>query len=462
MKAVFPYNQDLFPPIEIFDENLIGIFKPKKFDEVKDAFACISNSINNPIGSESLESIAKGKRSALIISDDNTRQTPVQIIIPIIEEKLKSAGIESIKILVALGTHRPMTNDELLIKFGTDICSRFQIINHEYKNENQLVTLGSILGDVPFKVNKAVLEADLVIGLGQIVPHRIAGFSGGGKIIVPGVAGAEAIAQTHWIGGLEQGDKMLGFADNPVREEIHRCAEMAGLKFVVNVVCDPDGKLIDCFSGDSKEAYYKGCELAKEVFGVKVPELADIVIIDSYPKDNELWQAAKALYAADLMVKKGGVVILVSPCPEGVSKAHPLIEERGYMPEDKTICDIESGELNNYSVASHCLRMGRLIKDKATGILVSPGISKELTEHLGFIHANTPQEALELAIKICSSSEIGEGRDGVINSPLEKGVRGIDNTIQTTYPRHAELDSASIKISVLQHGGEALPVLKIS
>ena len=423
MRITFPYDQTDFPPVDVPDQNLLGVFEPKAFEPVADTRACVIDAIENPIGSPSIEGIARGKRTAVIISDDYTRQTPVHIIIPILEDKLKAAGIERIRILVALGTHRAMTEQEKLARFGADICSRFEIIDHEYKN---LDTLAQVMGrdfksrPITWTFNKAALEADLVIGLGQIAPHRIAGFSGGSKIVLPGICGAEGIAHTHWIGGKEDGEKMLGFAQNPVREEMNACAAMAGLRFIVNAICDPEGRLIGMVAGDMIQAHLAGCELAREVFGVSVPEQADIVIADSFPKDIELWQAAKALYAADLMVRPGGVVILISPCVEGVSRAHPLILERGYTSEHETLCEVESGQLTNLSVASHCLRVGRLIKDKATGIMVRNGIGREDQVHLGFIPVDTPQEALMQAFGL-----VGE----------------------------------NATIAVLRHGGEALPVV---
>lgn len=420
MQVTFPYDETDFPPVEIPDANLLGVFEPKAFEPVVDVGACVREAIENPIGSATVETLARGKRTALIISDDYTRQTPVDAIIPILEDKLRAAGVEEIRILVALGTHRAMTEQEKLTRFGADICARFEIIDHEYKNPDALVDMGTTARGTHFLVNRAALEADLVIGLGQIAPHRIAGYSGGSKIVLPGISGAEAIAHTHWIGGREDGEKMLGFAENPVREEMNACAAMAGLRFIVNAICDPEGRLIGMVAGDVIEAHLKGCELARDVFGVNVPEQADIVIADSFPKDIELWQAAKALYAADLMVKPGGVVILVSPCVEGVSRAHPLILERGYTSEDETLCEVESGQLTNLSVASHCLRVGRLIKDKATGIMVRNGIPREDQEHLGFISADTPEEALNKAFEIA-------GKDATI--------------------------------AVLRHGGEALPVM---
>lgn len=419
MLISFPYD-NLFPSVEVPDSNLLGVFEPVEFEPLPDTTACVREAIHNPIGTKRISDLAHGKRKALIISDDYTRQTPVQTIIPILEQELHEAGVGDIRILVALGTHRPMTEDEKLTRFGSDICSRFEIINHNYKDPDSLIDLGTTPGGTPLSVNRLVMESDFVIGLGQIVPHRIAGFSGGSKIIIPGVAGAEGIAHTHWTGGFIEGEKILGFEENPVRDEMDHCARTAGLHFIVNVICDPLGQLIGIVAGDMIEAHRRGCELAREVFGVKVPHQADIVIADSFPKDIELWQAAKALYAADLMVRRGGVLILVSPCTEGVARSHPQILERGYTTEEQTLCEINSGQLTNMSVASHCLRVGRLIKDKATGIMVKNGIPPHEQQHLGFIPAETPQEALEKAF----------------------GLVGRNATV-----------------AVLKHGGEALPVV---
>ena len=419
MIVTFPYG-DQFGPVDIPDGNLLGVFEPREFPPVPDAVACVCEAMLDPIGSRRLGELARGAKNAVIISDDYTRQTPVDAIIPIIERELIDAGVESIRIVVALGTHRQMTHEEKLAKFGPEICRRFEIVSHNYKDTSSLVDLGTTEGGTRFLLNKIVAEADFVIGLGQIVPHRIAGFSGGAKIILPGVCGSEATAHTHWVGGFEDGEKMLGFAQNPVREEMNKCARMAGLAFIVNAICDPAGRLISMVAGDMVEAHLAGCRTAREVFGVKVPRQADIVIADSYPKDIELWQAAKALYSADLMVKRGGALILISPCPEGVSQAHPRILERGYTTEQQTMRDIESGALANMSVASHCLRVGRLIKDKAKCIMVRNGIPPADQRHLGFIPADTPQEALDKAFEIA-------GRDA--------------------------------SVAVLRHGGEALPVL---
>jgi nickel-dependent lactate racemase len=420
MRIDFPYPG--FEPVEVPDEQLLGIYEPRSPNSCPDAAGRIAEALESPIGCPKVKELARGAKSVLIISDDYTRQTPVREIIPLLASSLADAGVDrqNIRILVALGTHRPMTESEKLAKFGEDICHRYQIINHDWQDEENLVSVGHTSSGTEVKVNRLLVESDLVIGLGQVVPHRIAGYSGGAKIVLPGVCGAAASAYTHWAGGLLPGEQVLGICDNPIRREMNEAGSLAGLRFIVNAVCDPEGRPVDVFAGDPVEAHQRASELAREVFGVKVPEPADIVIVDSFPKDIELWQAAKALYSGEIMVKPGGVIILVSPCTEGVSRSHPLILERGYRSEAQTMEEVRSGKLTNMLVASHCLRVGRLIRDRATGILVSTGISPSDALHLGFIPAATAQEALAIAL----------------------GKLGCD-----------------AKISVLKHGGEALPVM---
>lgn len=420
MRISFPYPS--FKPVEIPERNLLGVYESKYQSGDIDLNVCIADAQANPVSGPHLSDLARGAKSVLIISDDYTRQTPVKQIIPQLVDALHRTGISDaqIRILVALGTHRPMTDEEKLAKFGHDIVSRFEIINHNWQDEENLISVGNTSSGIEISVNSALTESDLIIGLGQVAPHRIAGYSGGAKIILPGVCGRAASEYTHWIGGMLPGEQVLGVWDNPVRREMNEAGQLARLQYIVNAVCDPEGRVVGIFAGSSVETHCAASELARDVFGVQVPSVADIVIVDSFPKDIELWQAAKALYSAEVMVRPGGVVILVSPCNEGVSKSHPLILERGYKTESETLWDVESGTLTNKLVASHCLRVGRIIKDRATGILVSSGIKDSDARHLGFIPAPSVQDALDKAFDV---------------------VR-----------KHAT-------VSVLRHGGEALPVM---
>ena len=396
MRIDYLYYNGL-PAFEVPDGNLIGVYQPPCPEAAADPMAMIRRAIENPIGSASVRELAGECKRILIITDDNTRKTPVRDILSVLIPELGTG--KDITILIALGTHRFMTDQEMQSKFG-DLIGRFRIVNHEWQNEDQLADFGTTDEGTPIRVNKAVLEADLVIGIGQVVPHRIAGFSGGGKIIQPGICGRETTAETHWRSAMFPGSEILGIADNPVRLEIERVAQKAGLRFIINAVCSTDGGLIGVFAGHPVAAHRAGAELSKQVYGIRIPEPADIMVIDSYPMDIELWQGAKALYAGELAVKKGGVAILISPCPEGVSRTHHLILEEGYRHSWETIDLVQSGRIKDKIVAAHLVRVGRVIRDNGIGILVSQGISQADTERLGFRYAATPQEALDMAFEI--------------------------------------------------------------
>jgi lactate racemase len=408
MRIDFSYYNNI-SPVYIPDDNLAGVCESSVVQPAASPDALIRHAFENPIGSAPIRELAAGCRNALIITDDYTRKTPVRQVLSYLIPEIEGAGIprDRIRILVALGTHRPMTHAEMTSKFGEEFCQNIHISNHEWRNEAQLIDYGTTEGGTPVRVNRAVEEADFVFGIGQIVPHRIAGFSGGGKIIQPGICGPETTAATHWHSALYPGSEVLGIADNPVRLEIESVARQAGLAAIANAVCDADGCLIGMFVGDPVAAHRVGAELSKQVYGIRVPEPGDILLIDSYPMDIELWQGAKALYAGELAVKKGGVAILISPCPEGVSKTHHLILQEGYRPSQETISLVESGRIVDKIVAAHLVRVGRVIRDNGIGILASPGIGRADTERLGFRYASSPQEALSQAFAI-------KGRDASV------------------------------------------------
>lgn len=405
MRIHFPHYPNV-APVDVPDSNLIGVYEPETAEAASDPVSMIRDAFAEPIGCAPIREMARGCSNALVICDDNTRRTPVREILSALLPELETAGIarDKVTVLVALGTHRRMSGVEMLAKFGEEYLRTLRIVSHEWRNEDQLVDLGVTKAGTPIQVNKAVQEADFIFGIGQIVPHRIAGFSGGGKIIQPGICGAETTAQTHWRSALYAGAEILGVADNPVRLEIETVAARVGLRAIANAVCDPDGRLIGMFVGHPVAAHRAGAELSKRVYGFHIPEQADILIIDSYPMDNELWQGAKALYAGELAVKRGGAAILVSPCPEGVSQTHSLILEEGYRRSWETISLVENGFITDKIVAAHLVRVGRVIRDEGAGILVSEGISREDTEKLGFIYASSVQEALDTAFDMRGGS----------------------------------------------------------
>jgi nickel-dependent lactate racemase len=420
MRISFPYPD--IPPLDIPDRNLLGIFSPSTVKVERGEKEIISEAFSHPIGSDRLSKQLKGCKEVLIVVDDYTRTTPVQKILPRLISELEETGIKpgGIKILVALGTHRPMTEEEVAKKFGQDISKRYPILNHQWWDSSQLTYFGETEKGTPIFVNRMIKEVGFIIGIGQIVPHRVSGFSGGGNIIQPGICGEETTGKTHWLSAQFKGREILGKIENPVKEEIERVAQKAGLRWIVNTIQDGSGRLIEVVTGDPIQAYRTGAKRSFEIYQSKLPQEADIVIADSHPYDSDLWLAAKGIYASELAVKQGGVVILVTLCSEGVCPSHPEVLEWGYQTFEEVDQKVRQGLFKKLTVAAHLVHVGRVIKERAKGILVSTGISKKETERLGFFHAKSPQEALEIAFSL-------SGRDA--------------------------------KVAVLQRGGEILPIV---
>ncbi|MFB3884380.1 MAG: nickel-dependent lactate racemase [Thermodesulfobacteriota bacterium] len=408
--------------MEIPEKNLLGIFSPTSVDAEEDEEQIVEKAFAHPLGSDPLPFLLKKHETILIAVDDYTRTTPVQKILPRLLRELGGAGIEPshIKILVALGTHRPMTEEEIGRKFGEEIPKRYSISNHHWWDSSQLMKWGETERGTPIFVNRMVEEASFIIGVGQIVPHRVSGFSGGGNIIQPGICGEETTGRTHWLSAQFPGREILGKIENPVKEEIERVAEKVGLKWIVNTIQDGSGRLIEVVAGNPIRAYRAGAIRSRQIYQSALPQEADIVIADSHPYDSELWLAAKGIYAAELAVKQGGVVILVTTCPEGISPSHPEVLEFGYQTFREAEEKLQKGLVNKLTVAAHLVHVGRVIKERARGIMVSRGIGKKETERLGFIYARGPQEALEIAFSLMGSRA---------------------------------------KVAVLQRGGEILPIL---
>jgi nickel-dependent lactate racemase len=420
MRISFPYPD--IPPLDIPDRNLLGIFSPSTVKVERSEEEIISEAFSHSIGPDRLSKLLKGCKEVLIVVDDYTRTTPVQKIIPRLISELEEVGVKKsgVKIMVALGTHRSMTEEEMQKKFGRDISKRYPILNHQWWDSSQLTYFGETEKGTPIFVNRMIKEVDFIIGIGQIVPHRVSGFSGGGNIIQPGICGEETTGKTHWLSAQFKGREILGKIDNPVKEEIEEVAQRVGLKWIINTIQDGSGRLIEVVTGDPIQAYRTGAKRSFEIYQSKLPQEADIVIADSHPYDSDLWLAAKGIYASELAVKQGGVVILITLCQEGVSPSHPEVLEWGYQTFEEVNEKVRQRKIQKLTAAAHLVHVGRVIKERAKGILVSTGISKEETERLGFFHAKSPQEALEIAFSL-------SGRDA--------------------------------KVAVLQRGGEILPIV---
>ncbi|WP_321991128.1 nickel-dependent lactate racemase [Marispirochaeta aestuarii] len=392
-----PYG-DTAVGVNIPEENIIGVYSPEEVSPVSDIRREVRRALANPIGSGRLDELARGKKRVVIVADDNTRLTPTDLILPPVLDALNTAGVpdSAITLIIALGTHRFMSDEEILRKFGSEVVRRVTIRNHPFRDLDSLVDLGTTENGTKIMINREVCEADFVIGVGSIVPHHIPGFAGGSKIIQPGVSGEDTTAETHLL-SVRAPRSYLGVLENPVRRELDSIARKVGLNIIFNTVLNRYGEVVEAFFGDVEAAFRKGVERSKMVFAVNIPKAADIVVSSSHPCDIEFWQAHKTLYPSDLAVKEKGIIIIVTPCYEGVAMTHDDILEVTGESSGRLREMVERGEVRDKVAAALAIAWAQ-VKERETVFIVSHGIDKKTADKLGFIHFSSVQEALDEAL----------------------------------------------------------------
>jgi nickel-dependent lactate racemase len=409
-----PYGQE-YKYAKIPSVNFSGYYTTVSAEPLKDPDKKIKDALFYPTDSPPLGELAVGCSKVLIVCDDNTRRTPAKTILPHVLNMLNAAGVkdDNTAILFAAGSHRPMTESEIKEKIGEDIFSRIKTYNHDYKSD--LVFKGTTSLGTPIYINRLMSEADLIIGIGNIIPHRYCGWAGGGKIIQPGVCGEETITSTHLLITKDSSIK-LGSVDNAALREIYEVARASGLKFIINTLLNSDGDIVDIFAGDVRSAHKKGIQAAKSIFGVTVPE-SDVVVISSYPEDLNLWQALKALYAADIVIKDGGTVILVSPLFEGIGEHQEFIDLLN-LPSSKISLMLKSGDVKDL-LSGAAAYAERLVIDRAGIFIVTDGIDNETVSRMGFIKFADLQDAIDRAISGNQSAKVVCLKEGTEILPLK-------------------------------------------
>lgn len=399
MKIDFPYpGYENIRPAEVPDQNLIGIFAPRAIDTV-DESAVMQRGMAAPFGAPRLRDAVSRDNSVLVLIEDGTRGTPIPKVMPFVLAELRAAGVPecAVALLTCQGTHRKMTSNELRKKLG-DYYGRFPVYQHQWLDQLSLHEFGRLTDGTRVTANKLLKEADFVLGLGEIVPHRIKGFSGGAKIAFPGVAGKEMQERSQWMAARRMSETVMGIAENPMRLAMEEAAEMAGLRYIVNVVTDAKKQIVGCFCGHPVAAHRAGCKVSREINAAPMPRRADIVLIDSHPADRDFWQSAKAVYSGTMAVRDGGTLIVVAPNPEGVADNHPNLLAIGYRPYHEIVKLVDHGEVEDVVGAAVLADVCQVV-DRTDCIMVSPGISPGDCKRLGFRHANSADDALAMAFE---------------------------------------------------------------
>lgn len=309
--------------VELPDRNTIKVLNYQPAEPLADPQKAVWDALERPTGTPPLAELARGRRSACVAICDITRPVPNAFLLPPILETLQRSGIprDRILILVATGLHRPNNHDELAEMLGRPILETYRIENHHGRDLSEHMYLGESPRGVPVWIDNRYLQADLKIAIGLIEPHFMAGFSGGRKLICPGLAALPTIRAWHSPRFLEHPNARSGILeDNPVHVENTWIGRQAGCEFILNAVIDENRQLLGVFAGDMEDALVEGVRFLRPLVTDTVPRPVEVVVTTSagYPLDATYYQSIKGMVAAAEIVKPGGMVILAAGLSEGI------------------------------------------------------------------------------------------------------------------------------------------------
>jgi nickel-dependent lactate racemase len=377
--------------------DLLAMAEPKDVPGMDDVGARVRELVAHPIGMPPLADVVAElpHRKTVIISEDQTRPTPVcQILEPLLKE-LNAMGIadDEIDVIIGRGTHREATPDEVRAKVGAQAVERLRVTVHD-PDADDLVHIGTTGRGTEVWLNPLVAEAALIIAIGTSNPHYFAGYGGGAKLILPGVCGRETVKQNHvWIRDPQTAPGVM--EGNPIWEDMLEAARMAGLTFKFDAVVNASKEIYRLFGGEVEAQQKEAVEALKEVYGVAVPAMADVTIASSYPLEVNFVQSGKAILSADAVTKPGGTIVLLSACFDGPG---PMIYEtlRDRPDEAKVIEWIDCGKANTSS-GPMAARLRSLVASKRL-IVVTDGLSQELLADMEIDYAPSVEHAMaELA-----------------------------------------------------------------
>ena len=303
--------------------NHAHVLEPAQAPALPDPIGAVREALHRPIGCAPLQELVMPGDTVAIVFSDVTRPTPNHIIIPVLLEELAEAGIDrrSITLINALGMHRANTPDELRSMLGRDVVESFRIVQHDPEDEGQLTRLITNRRGAPININRYYMQAKVKILTGFVEPHVFAGYSGGGKAVLPGIAGAEAVMSNH-SGPMVGHPKSTwcSVKDNPIFQEIREVALETDPTFIVNVTLNQNKAITGVFAGSLEEAHDAGIAFAEEVYVRPIPHEFDIAVGSNlgYPADINLYQSFKGLSVAAQGVRLGGAVVLAAECADGL------------------------------------------------------------------------------------------------------------------------------------------------
>lgn len=305
--------------VRVPEKNLAFVLEPTHRQGLPDEAGAVTAALRAPIGRKPLVELLQSTDRVVVIVTDNTRACPDdRLLPPILAELERVVPRDQITIVVALGLHPPLNQEELQRLLGAAIVAHYRVVNHD---PSSVINIGTTSRGTPVDINPIVVNADFRLSTGFIEPHFFAGFSGGRKSIAPGVFGQKSAFVNHGYRMIADPRARAGIlTGNPIHEDMVEQARMAGLDFIVNVLLNKHKEISAVFAGDLVAAHEAGCAVAREVVGVKVPHRVDIAITTNSgaPLDLDLYQTVKGVDNASLITRDGGIVLIASSCAAGV------------------------------------------------------------------------------------------------------------------------------------------------
>jgi nickel-dependent lactate racemase len=400
-------------------KNLGEVLSPARISAGEELPQLVKRALSQPVGCPSLSKKIRPGLKVLIVVDDITRETPTADIVPILLEYLSNVGCKEsdISFALALGTHRPMTGDEIAKKLGSQVALKYPVINTPAQQREAFVDTGESWSGVPIEVHHSVVEADIVIGIGSVVPHADAGWSGGCKIILPGMCSERTVMENHVLSASFP-DNMLGQVSTPIRENMEAVVQRIGLDYIINVVMTPYNEVIDVFGGHFIAAQRAAVEVSSKIYSVPFKERTDIVVSNAYPGEIDLWQGSKGIWAGEIMVKPGGTVILNAPCYEGIGP-HPDYLALMVRKRDHILHDIRAGLLEDKNVAGSALQIAWMLEHMQLAI-VSNGLEAERVNSERIALFSSLQSAIDHYLaKFGPDCKVGVITHGAYSYPIQ-------------------------------------------
>ncbi len=311
MKIDIPYAGEEVE-VEVDDDKVNEVLYPNEMEK-RDEDEVILEALENPVKESSFSDFITD--GTIFIVNDATRPTPTSRVLDLVKEEIQKYDVEFI---VALGSHREPTEEEYGQLFGDIYESEKENIYYNDAKNDEMVDYGETKRGTPVKFNKKVAEAENVVAINTVEPHYFAGFTGGRKSFLPGVASYETITANHEF-ALKEDARTLKLEGNPIHEDMMESFNKFDRDvFAINMTLDKDGDVHSATAGDMEKSFMKEVEVSKKVFGVSIDERSEVVVTAAHPIDVNLYQSHKALENGKLALKEGGIIILVSACPDGI------------------------------------------------------------------------------------------------------------------------------------------------